>query len=117
MFHLTWREVPSRGPLSAKTLSLTRVSYAHCPGGLPILRAGRIPPLRRVGRDRGCVAIQVAIEPIHLPVEALDQVLQLTGACQVVVLAREEHDLARHTEVLERAEPLLPLLNRHAVIV
>src|SRR6478735_1109322 len=72
---------------------------------------GGLPAFGRVGRDGGCVAVQVSIEPVHLPVQAFDEVLRLAGARQVVVLAREEDDLARHAEMLQRTEPLLPLLD------
>jgi hypothetical protein len=43
--------------------------------------------------------------------------LRLAGARHVVVLAREEDNLARHAEVLQRAEPLLPLLDGDAKVV
>src|SRR2546423_9441881 len=71
----------------------------------------------RVGRDSRLVAVEVAVEPVELPVEAFYQVLGLAGAREVVVLAREDDDLGRHADVLERAEPLLALLQRHAVVV
>src|SRR2546423_3616715 len=71
----------------------------------------------RVGRDSRLVAVEVAVEPVELPVEAFYQVLRLAGAREVVVLAREDDELGRHAEVLERAEPLLALLQRHAVVV
>src|SRR4051794_1238806 len=36
---------------------------------------------------------------------------------QVVILTREEHDLRRLPEVPQRPEPLLALLDRHAIVV
>src|SRR5436305_5437240 len=73
--------------------------------------------LFRVGRDGRLVAVEVALEPVELPVEALDQVLRLARAREVVVLAREDDEFGRDAEVLERAEPLLALLQGHAVVV
>src|SRR5260221_4990069 len=43
--------------------------------------------------------------------------LWLAGASQVVVLARKENDFGGHAEVFERAKPLLPLFDRHAIVV
>src|SRR5436305_8019763 len=73
--------------------------------------------LFRVGRDGRLVAVEVAVEPVELPVETLYQVLRLARAREVVVLAREDDELGGHAEVLERAEPLLALFERHAVVV
>src|SRR5215831_19192003 len=73
------------------------------------------PPTVR--RDGSRVTIQIAIEPVELPVQALDEMLRLTRPRQVVILPREEHDLRRLPEVLERTEPLLALLDRHPIIV
>ena len=36
---------------------------------------------------------------------------------EVVILAREEHNLGGLSEMLERAEPLLALFDRHTEIV
>ena len=52
----------------------------------------RFPSLR-VWRFRLEISIQIAIEPVELPVEALDQVLGLSGARQIVVLPWEDHQL------------------------
>src|SRR5436305_2048251 len=71
----------------------------------------------RVGRDGRRVAVEVAVEPVELPVETFYQVLRLACAREVVVLAGEDDKLGRHAEVLERAEPLLALFERHAVVV
>src|SRR5579859_1947038 len=43
--------------------------------------------------------------------------LRLTGARQVVILTREDHELGIHAVMPERAKPLLALFDRHAVIV
>ena len=59
------------------------------------LCAAGTSPCRRVRRNRRSVAVQVPVEPVELPVQALDEVLRLARAGEVVVLAREEHDLAR----------------------
>src|SRR5215210_4792629 len=71
----------------------------------------------RVGRDGRLLAVEVAVEPVELPVEALDEVFGFARACEVVVLAREDDELGRGAEVLERAEPLLALLQGHAKVV
>src|SRR5438874_7763241 len=57
----------------------------------------------RVGRDGRRVAVEVAVEPVELPVETFYQVLRLACACEVVVLAGEDDELGRHAEMLERA--------------
>ena len=92
--------------------SMTKVSN---PVSAPVCRSRFAVPARPA--DGRSVAVQVPVEPVDLPVDALDEVLRLAGAREVVVLAREEHDLARHAEVLQRAEPLLALLDRHAEVV
>lgn len=66
---------------------------------------------------RSGVAIDEPIEPIELPVQTLDQMLRLDGASEVVILSRKENYLGRHAEMLERAKPLLALLDRHAKVV
>src|SRR3954464_4516987 len=71
----------------------------------------------RVGRRGRGVAVEVALEPVELPVEALDEVFGFARAREVVVLAREDYELGRRAVVLERAEPLLALFQRHAVVV
>src|SRR5438477_371932 len=63
------------------------------------------------------VAVQEPVEPVDLPVETLHQVPRLAGACQVVILQREHHELRGHTEMFERTVPLLTLLDGHAQIV
>ena len=70
-----------------------------------------------VGWFRAGVSVEESLEPIALPVQALHQVLRLAGARQVVILAREDHDFGGHAVMLQRAEPLLALLDRHAKIV
>ena len=69
-----------------------------------------------LGSDRS-ILLQVPIKPVELPVQALDQVLRFPCPCQVVVLAREDHQFGRHPEMFQRPEPLLALLDRHPLIV
>jgi hypothetical protein len=73
--------------------------------------------LLRVGRFCPSVAVQVAVKPIELPVQALDKVLGLARSCQIVVLPRKEHDLRGHSVMLQRPEPLLALLDGNAEII
>src|SRR5262245_20725778 len=63
------------------------------------------------------IAVDEAREPVKLPVQAFDQMLGLARASQVVIFAREHHDLGGGAETLQRAEPLLALFDRHAEIV
>src|SRR2546423_298831 len=60
--------------------------------------------LFRVGRDGRLVAVEVAVEPVELPVETFYQVLRLARAREVVILAREDDELGGHAEVLARAD-------------
>src|SRR5262249_44115012 len=83
----------------------------------PRLQPATKVPLLRVGRLHVGVAVDVALEPVDLPVEALHQVLRLAGTRQVVILARKQHQLRRHAVILQRTEPLLALLDRHTEIV
>ena len=41
----------------------------------------------------------------------------LAGACQVVVLTREDDELGGYAVVLQGAKPLLALFQRHAIVV
>src|SRR4051812_15409638 len=81
----------------------------------PLLLVARLAS--HVGRNRAGIAVQIALEPVDLPQDALDEMFRLAGARQVVVLPREEHDFARHTEMLQRPEPLLALFNRDTIVV
>src|SRR5471030_2861890 len=63
------------------------------------------------------IPIQKPVEPIALPIQAFHQMLRLPRSRQVVILARKNHHLSIHAVVLQRAEPLLALLQRHAIIV
>src|SRR6266481_8513361 len=67
------------------------------------------PSSKCVRRNRLRIPIQKTIEPVALPVQALDQVLRFAGASQVVVLARKDHHLRVDAIMLQRAEPLLAL--------
>src|ERR1051325_963372 len=81
----------------------------------PTAQIRLIPSLRR---PPGLViAVQILLEPVALPLQTFDQVPGLAGSRQVVVLAREDDQFTRNAEVLESAEPLLSLLERHAVVV
>ncbi len=48
---------------------------------------------RHVRRHRVLVPGKVFVEPVELPLHALDKVFWLAGARQVVIFAREENDL------------------------
>src|SRR5262245_18769182 len=72
---------------------------------------------RGVRRDCSAISIQVSIEPIDLPLDAFDKMNGFAGARQVVILSREEDDLAGNAEVLQRAEPLFTLFDRNAKIL
>src|ERR1044071_3848901 len=82
---------------------------------MPALPARRRPILSRVRRDGRFFAVEVAVEPVELPVEALDEVFGFASARQVVVLAGEDDELGRRAEVTECTEPLLALFERDAV--
>src|SRR5262249_39609472 len=60
--------------------------------------------LLRVRRLGAHVSIQEPVEPIELPVQTLHQMFRLAGACQVMILARENHQLRRNAVMLERPE-------------
>src|SRR3954470_18448198 len=98
------------------TRLVSNVNRREAGNGSAIGSGARRLHVRRIGWHRRRVPVQIAIEPVDLPLQALDEVPGLTGAGQVVVLPWKEHDLARHAEVLERAEPLLALLDRHAEV-
>src|SRR5437764_9572267 len=63
------------------------------------------------------VSIQKTIEPIALPIEAFHQVLGLTVARQIVVLAWKNDQLRVYSVVPQRAEPLFALLQRNAIVI
>src|SRR5262249_18893427 len=68
-------------------------------------------------RSDGCgIAVEVAIEPVHLPLETFDQMGGFAGPSEIVIFSREEDDFAWHTIMLERAEPLLALFDGDAEI-
>src|SRR5580698_1307710 len=70
-----------------------------------------------VRRFRCRIAVQIAVKPIQLPVQALDQVLWLASPCQVVVLPGKKDDLRRHAEMLQSSKPLLALFDRNTKVV
>src|SRR5215472_14417154 len=73
--------------------------------------------LRSIGRFRSGAAIQVALKPVELPLQAFNEVLRFAGAGEVVVFAREYDDLRGNAIMLERAEPLLALFEGNAIVV
>ena len=73
--------------------------------------------LLRVRRFCVGIAIQIAVKPVELPVQALDEMLRLARSREIVVLARKEDQLRGHAIVLQRAEPLFALLDGHAEVV
>src|ERR1044071_666692 len=80
----------------------------------PLSSASNLTRIRR----HGCgVAVNETIEPVDLPIQTFNQVFRLARACEVMIFAREEHQLRRHAVMLQRAKPLLALLKRHAKII
>jgi len=63
------------------------------------------------------VSIQESIEPVKLPVKTFHQVPGLASPSQVVVFPGEHHNFGGNTEMPERAEPLLTLLDWDSEIV
>src|SRR5215813_9572955 len=72
---------------------------------------GSGPRGRHVG-SHGCgIAVEIAIEPVHLPLETFDQMGGFAGPSEIVIFSREKDNFAWHAIMLERAEPLLALFD------
>src|SRR5262249_3812568 len=90
--------------------------WSRCSASQSPQLIGTGPRGRHVGSDGCGIAVEIAIEPVHLPLETFDQMGGFAGPSEIVIFSREKDNFAWHAIMLERAEPLLALFDGDAEI-